>query len=68
MIFRTDIAESLKYGAKAAFLEGRNLWTPTRELIANSADSTGKDADYQVDRAEYPRVLAGDCEDEELPY
>lgn len=47
MIFRTDIAKSLEYGAKASFLEGRNLWTPTRDLIADAApQSTGKDETY----------------------
>jgi len=46
MIVRTDIAKSLEYGAKAQFLEGRNLWTPTRELIADPVTSTGKDETY----------------------
>ena len=43
MITRTDIAKSLEYGVKAAFLEGRDLWTPTRDLIAEPATSTGKE-------------------------
>jgi len=46
MIVRTDIAKSLEYGAKAQFLEGRGLWTPTRDLIAESVTSSGKEETY----------------------
>lgn len=46
MIARSDIAKSLEYGVKAAFLEGRNLWTPTRDLIAESVTSSGKEETY----------------------
>jgi len=46
MIVRSDIAQSLKYGGRAAFLEGLKHYPVKRQLIAEPATSSGNEEVY----------------------